>query len=327
MKIAVYAISKNEEQFVERFCESAKDADLILVGDTGSTDGTVKALKKCGAKVMNLHIKPWRFDMARNAVLTALPKDIDLCIALDLDEVMMPGWREHIETLWKNAGGFTRLRYLYDWGNDLVFAVQKIHSRDGYLWKYPCHEYIFIDPQFKEKHVSTNELLIKHLPDHNKPRTQYLNLLIATVEENKHCPRSRFYLGREYTFVGNHWAATSVLEYYLKMPEADWNAERSYAMRLLGDSFVALGDDVTAEKWYRKATLEAPELREPWHALAKFLKNKGRNVEAFGAIGSAMRVKTHEPLYLIDPKSWDGSVESMYEELLRWVSTSLPTTQ
>ena len=26
MKIAVYAISKNEEQFVKRFCESAKDA-------------------------------------------------------------------------------------------------------------------------------------------------------------------------------------------------------------------------------------------------------------------------------------------------------------
>lgn len=42
MKIAVYAISKNEEQFVERFCNSAKDADLILIADTGSTDGTVE---------------------------------------------------------------------------------------------------------------------------------------------------------------------------------------------------------------------------------------------------------------------------------------------
>ena len=40
MKIAVYAISKNEEQFVKRFCESAKDADLILIADTGSTDNT-----------------------------------------------------------------------------------------------------------------------------------------------------------------------------------------------------------------------------------------------------------------------------------------------
>jgi hypothetical protein len=40
MKICVYAISKNEEMFVERFCNSAKDADLILIADTGSTDLT-----------------------------------------------------------------------------------------------------------------------------------------------------------------------------------------------------------------------------------------------------------------------------------------------
>ena len=30
LKIAVYAISKNEEMFVKRFCDSAKDADIIL---------------------------------------------------------------------------------------------------------------------------------------------------------------------------------------------------------------------------------------------------------------------------------------------------------
>ncbi len=42
MKIAVYAISKNEEQFVQRFCDSAQDADLILIADTGSTDKTVE---------------------------------------------------------------------------------------------------------------------------------------------------------------------------------------------------------------------------------------------------------------------------------------------
>ena len=42
MKIAVYAISKNEEQFVKTFCESSKLADYIMIADTGSTDGTVE---------------------------------------------------------------------------------------------------------------------------------------------------------------------------------------------------------------------------------------------------------------------------------------------
>ena len=46
MKIAVYAISKNEEQFVERFCESARQADIILIADTGSTDNTVEKARE-----------------------------------------------------------------------------------------------------------------------------------------------------------------------------------------------------------------------------------------------------------------------------------------
>ena len=101
MKIAVYAISKNEEQFVKRFCESAKEADLILIADTGSTDNTVQVAKECGASVYEICITPWRFDKARDAALALLPKDIDVCVSLDLDEELQPGWREEIERLWQ----------------------------------------------------------------------------------------------------------------------------------------------------------------------------------------------------------------------------------
>ena len=41
MKIAIYTIAKNEEQFVEDWYNSAKDADYLLIADTGSTDNTV----------------------------------------------------------------------------------------------------------------------------------------------------------------------------------------------------------------------------------------------------------------------------------------------
>ena len=79
MKIAIYAISKNEEQFVKRFCDSAKEADLVLIADTGSTDNTVQIAKECGATVYEICITPWRFDKARDAALALLPKDIDIC--------------------------------------------------------------------------------------------------------------------------------------------------------------------------------------------------------------------------------------------------------
>ena len=42
IKIAVYAIAKNEEQFVESWYNSAKDADYLLIADTGSEDETIK---------------------------------------------------------------------------------------------------------------------------------------------------------------------------------------------------------------------------------------------------------------------------------------------
>ena len=56
MKIAIAAISKNEAQFVKRFCDSATDADLISICDTGSTDDTVKIAKECGADVHEICI-------------------------------------------------------------------------------------------------------------------------------------------------------------------------------------------------------------------------------------------------------------------------------
>ena len=88
LKICVYAISKNEEKFVKRWMNSIKDADEIFVLDTGSTDNTVNLLKEMGAKVKTKIIKPWRFDTARNESLKLIPEDYDVCVCLDIDEII-----------------------------------------------------------------------------------------------------------------------------------------------------------------------------------------------------------------------------------------------
>src|SRR5574343_159438 len=97
MKICVYAIAKNEEKFVERFMSSMKEADLIIVADTGSTDGTVSKLRDLGAIVHEIKVDPWRFDVARNLALDLIPADVEVCVSVDLDEVFSPGWRSAIE--------------------------------------------------------------------------------------------------------------------------------------------------------------------------------------------------------------------------------------
>ena len=66
MKIVVYAICKNEAQFVDRWMDSMSEADEVVVLDTGSSDDTVQRLRDRGARVEVEVISPWRFDTARN---------------------------------------------------------------------------------------------------------------------------------------------------------------------------------------------------------------------------------------------------------------------
>jgi hypothetical protein len=40
MKIAVYALAKNEQKHCLEWADSCREADLRIVTDTGSTDGT-----------------------------------------------------------------------------------------------------------------------------------------------------------------------------------------------------------------------------------------------------------------------------------------------
>ena len=68
-KVCVYAICKNEEQFVDRWMDSMGEADQVVVLDTGSEDGTVERLRARGALVTREVIDPWRFDTARNRSL------------------------------------------------------------------------------------------------------------------------------------------------------------------------------------------------------------------------------------------------------------------
>ena len=44
-KIAVVSIMKNESQFIKRWADSAREADYLILLDTGSTDDSVQVAK------------------------------------------------------------------------------------------------------------------------------------------------------------------------------------------------------------------------------------------------------------------------------------------
>jgi len=299
----VYAISKNEEQFVRRFCESSKEADYILIADTGSTDRTAELGRECGAIVQEIYVAPWRFDVARNAALALVPRSVDICISLDLDELLEPGWKEHIEKAWI-PGKTTNLWYYFDWGHNIRFPYRKIHSRHGYHWHHPCHEDLRIDGRVEEHRSWCGELLVSHHPDPTKSRGQYMDLLQVAVDEDDKDPHHFFYYARELTFYRRWDEAKVALQKYLDMNAMSAQNERCYAMRLMGKSYAETGDPVTAEKWYYMAAGEAPNTREPWCELAMIMYRQSRWEECFAASMRALRIVDRALVYTCDPEVW-----------------------
>jgi tetratricopeptide (TPR) repeat protein len=308
MKIAVYAIAKDEAKFAERFCAAACTADLIFVADTGSTDDTVAILEANDATVVRINIKPWRFDDARNAALALLPEDIDVCVSLDLDEELQPGWRAEIERVW--VPGTNRLRYGFDWGCGIAFQYEKIHARHGFRWFGSCHEYPVPD-RVTEVWANTDMLMVIHKPDPTKSRGQYLDLLRVSTEEAPHEPRNAFYYARELSFNRQWPEAITQAERYLSLPRATWPNERCYAMRVIGRCFQELGNWEAALKWHRRATNEAPDTREPWAELSVLCYRLSRWPESLGAALCCLGITNREKVYTVDPQVWGSQPHDM----------------
>lgn len=299
MKIAVYTIAKNEEQFVQRWYESAKEADFLYILDTGSSDNTVDLAASFGIKVGSLILKTWRFDQARNAALDALPEDIDICIALDMDEILIPGWREKLERIGKST---TRPRYSYTWSwtddgkPGLVYGGDKIHSRIGYRWKHPVHEVLVCQGREIQEWI---DLEIHHHPDHSKSRAQYLPLLKLAVDEDPEDDRNAFYYARELYFGKNFISAESAFLRHLALPTATWKPERAASMR-----YLAKLQKNQRETWLLRSCAEAPDRREPWVELAQHYYETQDFTSCYAAAEKALRI-TEKPLeYLCEAFAW-----------------------
>lgn len=301
MKIAIYAISKNEEKFIERFCEAGKDADVIVIADTGSTDNTVALAKKCGAKVHEIFVSPWRFDVARDVSLALVPKDVDICFSVDIDEVLQPGWREEIERLW--VEGTTQMHYRFDGGNGLLFHHSKIHSRHGYRWKYPCHEYLVANVKLPVRQVYTDKIMVQHQPDNHKSRGQYLDMLEMAVREDPTCQRSAFYYARELGYRARWQDTIDAFQKYLALPDATWKAERCFAMRHIGKAYEELGQNGIS--WLQKAAMEEPTIREPWYDLANAFYKRNMWPECYAAASMCVSITEKIPAHTMTPAAWE----------------------
>lgn len=267
-KICVYAICKNEEKFVDKWYDSIKDADYICVLDTGSNDNTVKLLKEKGIKVKTKIISPWRFDVARNESMKLIPKDADICICLDLDEILLPNWKNELINLWDNS--ISRINYIYNWYIDennipkISYYGEKIHANNKYTWTHPVHEVLTYTGKNQEKIVKTNTIIINHYPDWSKSRKSYLPLLELSVKENPNNDRNLHYLGREYMYYKKWNKSIDTLIKHINLKSSLWKDEKSASMRYIARCYIELKRYNEAEMWLINAINETPYLKEPY---------------------------------------------------------------
>jgi glycosyltransferase involved in cell wall biosynthesis len=304
MKVAVYCIAKNEAKHVQRWYESSKEADYHIIADTGSDDDTVRIAKELGITVVDVRVIPFRFDDARNASLAAVPEDADYCIALDMDELMQPGWREQLEIAFAEGIDRPQYRFITEWTAEDAPAVEfdgfRIHRRKGVRWIYPIHEVptVYDGTDTRKKYPFE----IHHRADKTKSRGQYLELLEQAAKETPDA-RTLYYLGREYFYRQMFPNCAEALKKYLE--KSIFKAERGYAMRML-----AKAEPEQAEEWLIKST-EEYQSREAVLALANYYYNKKQWKECNTVAKIALKITTKPTEFLSEGWAWTHMADDL----------------
>ena len=293
MRIGIYALAKNEEQHALDWADSCDGADVVVVTDTGSTDTTPQRLRAAGVTVMTGNVIPWRWDDAHNLSLYHLPDDVDVCVRLDLDERLQPGWRQAIERAW--VPPVNQLRYRYVWGwrapgvPGLTFLSDRVHARHGFRWTAPTHEGLVCWTGEKVQAVADG-LEIHHHRTPGKRHKTDLELLRVAVREAPQDARAWWYLAREQEWAGDP-AAAATFAHYLSMPGC--YTERAYAYRAL---YRLTGE----EKHLHRSAYEAKGEPDGWQQLAwvNYQRQSWRECLTFAEVAIQA---TGEPTHATDP--------------------------
>lgn len=318
-KICVYAICKNEAKFVDTWVESMKEADYIVVVDTGSEDNTYELLSQHSeiTTIIKKPIVPWRFDDARNEALSLVPADTTICVSTDLDERFEPGWADVLRENWI-PGVHEQAIYKYVWSHNengtpaRIFKYDKIHSNSGWEWIYPVHECLIKDGKdyfLCDKSLDLfDKITLHHYQDRTKSRASYLPLLELRKEESNDVS-GLIYLTHEYYYQGRYEDSLrqnkEVLETYRDILNP---IEVACLYLFAGDASHMLDRVDDTVNYYFKAILVDNTYREPYISLAQTLNEIGLYHQAIGVMKDCLKNTYRHYSWLENDTSWTYAI-------------------
>jgi hypothetical protein len=212
-KLALNFICKDESPVIENMLESAKDiVDLIVVNDTGSTDGTQQIIKNFGEKYgIPTYVFERPFDDFENSRNHAMQKLRDVVKELNWNADQVHGfWFDCDETLVIdskfNKAQFTKDLYMIN-----TYIGQMKYTRNTFFkvskpfrWYGPVHEFIVCDDQnitsglAENIHVDVKMTGNSWLGDIAEKYASHSYKLEAYINKNRQDPRWIFYTAQSY---------------------------------------------------------------------------------------------------------------------------------
>lgn len=222
-KLSVVMIVKNEQEMLETCLESVKNADEIIIVDTGSADKTKEIASKYTDKIYDFE---WcdDFSKARNYALSKATGDWVLSIDAD-EELSSDGINEIKKLLFthKNAVGIQMKS-----PSNAYYVPRVFKNIPNIKWRDRYHETINAGDYDKFNTVS---ITYKTSPAHAKDPKRGLRIMEKVLEEDPLNTRNLYYLGREYGYYKDWDKAKKTLEKYVRL--SNYLAEKADAYFIL----------------------------------------------------------------------------------------------
>lgn len=254
-KISVVLIVKNEETMLARCLESVRDADEIIVCDTGSTDNTVEIAKKYTDKVFTDFTWCDDFAKARNHAKSKATGD--WILSIDADEYChdFSKVREAVES---EVDAINVKMIMENVTPHSFFYFSRLFKNiPEVYWVGAIHNCLNITGQ-KDSEV---EITFGWSPAHDLDPDRALRILKKEVDEKGDtAPREMYYLGREYWYKQMYSECTATLGKYVQI--AHWDAEKADAFLIMARAYSTQGLDDDARDACLQAIKINPEFKE-----------------------------------------------------------------
>ena len=229
MRISVVMICKNEDAVLARCLDSVKEADEIIICDTGSTDGTLDVARRYTDKVFTDYAWEDHFAKARNHALAKATGD--WILSIDADEYLtcpFSAVREAVRL------GFmaVNVKMTAEYGPPSTFWFPRLFLRSPNVWwEGAIHNHLSV----LGEDVGAVTITFGYSPAHGQDPLRSLRILEREVAANPDCVRERFYLGREYFYRGQYDKALPMLGRYVQ--QSRFLAEKAEAFLTMARAY------------------------------------------------------------------------------------------